>query len=270
MSDAAHGRFETRVKPAMGKRRDEIVDLAEDCDRMANQLKVLVEAQQQLLHDISHELRSPLTRMQAAIGLLRQDAARLEMLERIERESERMDTLIEALLTLARLQGRPESIEREPVDIVELLAMIVEDAQFEAGIKGCRVHLQACPPFIACVSGELLYRCFENVIRNAVRYTRPDTTVCVSAQVNRDANRLTVLITDQGPGVDNDRLNSIFQPFERGVGDASVGFGLGLAIAARAVQMHGGHILARNEPGGGLTVEITLHSARSLHDITLA
>ena len=270
MSDAAQGRFETRVKPAMGKRRDEIVDLAEDCDRMANQLKVLVEAQQQLLHDISHELRSPLTRMQAAIGLLRQDAARLEMLERIERESERMDTLIEALLTLARLQGRPESIEREPLDIVELLAMIVDDAQFEAGIKGCRVHLQACPPFIACVSGELLYRCFENVIRNAVRYTRPDTTVGVSAQVNPDANRLTVQITDQGPGVHNDRLRSIFQPFERGVGDASVGFGLGLAIAARAVQMHGGNILARNEPGGGLTVEITLHSARSLHDITLA
>ena len=270
MGDAAQGRFETRVKPAMGKRRDEIVDLAEDCDRMANQLKVLVEAQQQLLHDISHELRSPLTRMQAAIGLLRQDAARLEMLERIERESERMDTLIEALLTLARLQGRPESIEREPVDIVELLAMIVDDAQFEAGIKGCRVHLQACPPFIACVSGELLYRCFENVIRNAVRYTRPDTNVGVSAQVNPDANRLTVQITDQGPGVHNDRLRSIFQPFERGVGDASVGFGLGLAIAARAVQMHGGNILARNEPGGGLTVEITLHSARSLHDITLA
>ena len=270
MSDVAQGRFETRVKPAMGKRRDEIVDLAEDCDRMANQLKVLVQAQQHLLHDISHELRSPLTRMQAAIGLLRQDAARLEMLERIEHESERMDTLIEALLTLARLQGRPESIEREPVDITELLAMIVEDAQFEAGIKGCHVHLQACPPFIACVSGELLYRCFENVIRNAVRYTRPDTTVRVSAHISRDANRLTVRITDHGPGVDNDRLHSIFQPFERGAGDACVGFGLGLAIAARAVQMHGGTIAARNEAGGGLTVEINLHSARSLHDITLA
>lgn len=270
MSDVAQGRFETRVKPAMGKRRDEIVDLAEDCDRMANQLKVLVQAQQHLLHDISHELRSPLTRMQAAIGLLRQDAARLEMLERIEHESERMDTLIEALLTLARLQGRPESIEREPVDIVELLAMIVEDAQFEAGIKGCRVHLQACPPFIACVSGELLYRCFENVIRNAVRYTRPGTTVRVSAQVNREKNRLSVCISDQGPGVERDRLHSIFQPFERGVGDAIVGFGLGLAIAARAVQLHGGNIEARNEPGGGLTVEVNLHSARSLHDITLA
>jgi len=138
------------------------------------------------------------------------------MLERIEHESERMDTLIEALLTLARLQGRPESIEREPVDIIELLAMIVEDAQFEAGIKGCRVHLQACPPFIACVNGELLYRCFENVIRNAVRYTRPDTTVLVSARINPDASRLTVAISDHGPGVDNDRLHSIFQPFERG------------------------------------------------------
>ncbi|NVZ21226.1 sensor histidine kinase [Pseudomonas costantinii] len=270
MSDVAQGRFETRVKPAMGKRRDEIVDLAEDCDRMANQLKVMVEAQQHLLHDISHELRSPLTRMQAAIGLLRQDSARLEMLERIERESERMDTLIEALLTLARLQGRPESIERESVDIVELLAMIVEDAQFEAGLKGCHVHLQACPPFIACVSGELLYRCFENVIRNAVRYTRPDSSVRVSTQVSTDGNRLKVRITDQGPGVAIDRLQSIFHPFERGVGDASVGFGLGLAIAARAVQMHGGSIVARNEPGGGLTVEVNLHNARSLHDITLA
>ena len=270
MSDAAQGRFETRVKPAMGKRRDEIVDLAEDCDRMANQLKVLVEAQQHLLHDISHELRSPLTRMQAAIGLLRQDAARLEMVERIERESERMDTLIEALLTLARLQGRPESIEREPVDISELLAMIVEDAQFEAGIKGCRVELQVCPPFIACVSGELLYRCFENVIRNAVRYTRPGTTVGVSAHINPEGNRLSVRITDQGPGVENHRLQSIFHPFERGAGDASVGFGLGLAIALRAVQMHGGSIVARNEEGSGLTVEINLHSARSLHDITLA
>lgn len=270
MSDAAQGRFETRVKPAMGKRRDEIVDLAEDCDRMANQLKVLVSAQQHLLHDISHELRSPLTRIQAAIGLFRQDCTRGEMLERIERESERMDTLIEALLTLARLQGLPESIERESLDIVELLRMIVEDAQFEAGIKGCHVELQACPPFIACVSGELLYRCFENVIRNAVRYTRPGTTVRVSAQVSVEGNRLNVRITDQGPGVESDRLQSIFHPFERGVGDASVGFGLGLAIALRAVQIHGGSIVARNEDGGGLTVEINLHSARSLHDITLA
>jgi signal transduction histidine kinase len=258
MSDVAQGRFETRVKPMMGGRRDEIVDLAEDCDRMANQLKLLVEAQQHLLHDISHELRSPLTRMQAAIGLLQQDPARLEMVERIERESVRMDTLIEALLTLARVQGRPESIEREPLDIMELLTVIVEDAQFEAGMKGCRVSLQACPAFVSRVSGELLYRCFENVIRNAVRHTRPATTVVVSAEVNPDASCLRVWITDQGQGVENERLQSIFHPFERGMNEACAGFGLGLAIAARAVEMHGGSIMACNEPSGGLTVEINL------------
>lgn len=258
MSDVALGRFETRVKPMMGRRRDEIVDLAEDCDRMANQLKLLVEAQQHLLHDISHELRSPLTRMQAAIGLLQQDPARLEMVERIDRESVRMDTLIEALLTLARMQGRPESIEREPIDIVELLSVIVEDAQFEAQMKGCRVSLQTCPTFVSRASGELLYRCFENVIRNAVRYSKPNTAVAVLAKANPDASCLTVQITDQGPGVENERLQDIFDPFERGLSEASSGFGLGLAIASRAVEIHGGTIMARNEPSAGLTVEINL------------
>ncbi|WP_338483196.1 ATP-binding protein [Pseudomonas trivialis] len=270
MGEVAQGRFDVRVKPMMGKRRDEIVDLAGECDRMANQLKLLVQAQQRLLHDISHELRSPLTRMRAAIGLLRQGSERVGMLERIERESERMDALIEALLTLARLQGRPESIQREPFDISELLAMIVEDAQFEAGIKGCQVQLQDGPPFIACVNGELMYRCFENVIRNAVRYTRPKTTVQVSTRLSADGEYFWVRITDQGPGVDEARLQSIFQPFERGSGDASVGFGLGLAIAYSALEMHQGSIVARNEQEGGLTLEISLPRARSLREITLA
>ncbi|NNB02323.1 HAMP domain-containing sensor histidine kinase [Pseudomonas fragi] len=258
MSDVAQGRFETRVKPFMGARRDEIVDLAEDCDRMANQLKLLVDAQQHLLHDISHELRSPLTRMQAAIGLLHQNPARADMVERIERESQRMDTLIEALLTLARVQGRPESIAREPVDIIELLHLIVEDAQFEAGIKGCRVILQGCPSFVSQVSGELLYRCFENVIRNAVRHTRPDTAVWVVAEASPAGHCLTVRISDEGPGVEESRLQRIFDPFERGTGEAGGGFGLGLAIASRAVEMHGGSIKASNLPGGGLSVAITL------------
>jgi signal transduction histidine kinase len=260
MRDVAQGRFETRVKPMMGNRRDEIVDLAADCDRMANQLKLLVEAQQNLLHDISHELRSPLTRMQAAIGLLQQDPTRREMVARIERESLRMDTLIEALLTLARLQGRPDSIEREPLEIVELLAVIVENAQFEAEIKGCHVALQACVSFTSRASGELLYRCFENVIRNAVRFTAPGTIVLVTAQANEPAGCLTVKITDHGPGVDSQLLKTIFQPFERGTSDASTGFGLGLAIASRAIQLHGGTIVARNGPTGGLEVEVSLPS----------
>jgi signal transduction histidine kinase len=254
MSCLAKGQFEIRIKHLMGKRQDEIVDLAADCDVMADQLKLLVESQQQLLHDISHELRSPLTRMHAAIGLLRQDPARHEMLGRIERESERIDTLIEELLTLARVQARPDSVERERVDIVELLEEITEDAQFEAAAKNCRVLLQANGPFVSRVSGELLYRAFENVIRNAVRYAATATDVQVIAEVDE---QLTVKILDRGPGVERRRLHTMFNPFERGADDAG-GFGLGLAIALRAIEMHGGRIAAHNMPEGGLMVQITL------------
>ena len=135
---------------------------------------------------------------------------------------------------------------------------IVEDAQFEAGIKGCRVILQGCPSFVSQVSGELLYRCFENVIRNAVRHTRPDTAVWVVAEASPAGHCLTVRISDEGPGVEESRLQRIFDPFERGTGEAGSGFGLGLAIASRAVEMHGGSIKASNLPGGGLSVAITL------------
>ncbi|HEX8596490.1 MAG TPA: ATP-binding protein [Pseudomonas sp.] len=258
MSCLAKGQFETRIKPLMGNRRDEIVDLASDCDTMADQLKVLVESQQQLLHDISHELRSPLTRMHAAIGLLHQDPARHEMLGRIERESERIDTLIEELLTLARVQARPDSVEREPLDIVELLAAITEDAQFEASAKCCRVTFKTGQPFVSRINGELLYRAFENVIRNAVRHAPAGTEVLICAEIDAQQDALIVRIIDQGPGVENRRLHSIFQPFERGIDDTTDGFGLGLAIALRAIEMHSGHIAAHNMSVGGLMVEIRL------------
>ncbi|POD16382.1 HAMP domain-containing sensor histidine kinase [Pseudomonas syringae] len=258
MGKVARGRFDTRVKPDMGRRRDEIVDLAEDCDRMANQLKVMADSQQQLLHDISHELRSPLTRMSAAIGLLRQEPTQLDMLERIERESERMDSLIEELLTLARMQSDVESLTREKVDVISLLAAIVEDAEFEAGLKQCRVRLQAPGSFVAQVDSELLYRAFENVIRNAVRHTAVGTDVVVVANVQAQPLCLMVNVIDQGPGVDEECLQRIFQPFERGPENVAQGFGLGLAIALRAIEMHGGQIAARNRPGGGLVVDVLL------------
>jgi len=258
MGKVARGRFDTRVKPDMGRRRDEIVDLAEDCDRMANQLKVMADSQQQLLHDISHELRSPLTRMSAAIGLLRQEPTQLDMLERIERESERMDSLIEELLTLARMQSDVESLTRDQVDVISLLAAIVEDAEFEAGLKQCRVRLQAPGSFVAQVDSELLYRAFENVIRNAVRHTAVGTDVVVVANVQAQPLCLMVNVIDQGPGVDEACLQRIFQPFERGPENAAQGFGLGLAIALRAIEMHGGQIAARNRPGGGLVVDVLL------------
>lgn len=258
MGKVASGRFDTRVKPAMGRRRDEIADLAEDCDRMVRQLKLMADSEQQLLHDISHELRSPLTRMHAAIGLLRQEPSQLHMLERIERESERMDALIEELLTLARMQRRPECIGREDVEVISLLAAIVEDAQFEAGLKNCRVRLRAPESFVSRVESELLYRAFENVIRNAVRHTAMDTDVSVIATLQHNPAALIVNVIDQGPGVPPECLQRIFQPFERGLDSASQGFGLGLAIALRVMEVHGGHIAARNRPGGGLVVDMIL------------
>lgn len=257
MAQVAQGRFEVRVRPRLGRRRDEIVDLAEDCDRMAGQLKALVQAQQNLLHDISHELRSPLTRLHAAIGLLRQQPERPEMLERIERESRRMDDLIEQLLTLARVQAQQGEGACVALDVVELLAQIVEDARFEAGIKQCRVLLQAQGPFPTHGHEELLYRAFENVIRNAVRYTAPGTEVRVEATLLA-GERLQVCISDCGPGVAPARLQAIFEPFDRGSDTGADGFGLGLAIAQRAIALHQGEIAAQPGAEGGLRVLIEL------------
>ncbi|KKO16458.1 ATP-binding protein [Pseudomonas putida] len=260
MGQVAQGRFEVRVKPRLGKRRDEIVELAEDCDRMAGQLKALVQAQQNLLHDISHELRSPLTRMHAAIGLMRQQPDRLDMLERVERESRRMDDLIEQLLTLARAQSR-QGDDFASLDVVELLAQIVEDARFEAGMKQCQVCLQAQGTFITHGHEELLYRAFENIIRNAVRYTAAGTEVLVEAALAPGGQWLQVSVSDHGPGVEPARLQRIFEPFDRGTDNDGDGFGLGLAIAQRAVALHGGSITALAAASGGLRVRIELPQA---------
>lgn len=261
MGQVAQGRFDVRVKPRLGKRRDEIVELAEDCDRMAGQLKALVQAQQNLLHDISHELRSPLTRMHAAIGLMRQQPDRLDMLERVERESRRMDDLIEQLLTLARAQARQGDSDFASVDVVELLAQIVEDARFEAGMKQCQVSLHAQGMFLIHGHEELLYRAFENIIRNAVRYTAAGTEVLVQASLAPGGQWLQVSVSDHGPGVEPARLQRIFEPFDQGTDDSGDGFGLGLAIAQRAIALHGGSITALAADSGGLRVRIELPRA---------
>jgi len=262
MGQVAQGRFDVRVKSRLGKRRDEIVELAEDCDRMAGQLKALVQAQQNLLHDISHELRSPLTRMHAAIGLMRQQPDRHDMLERVERESRRMDDLIEQLLTLARAQARQGDSDFASVDVVELLAQIVEDARFEAGMKQCQVSLQARGTFLILGHEELLYRAFENIIRNAVRYTAASTEVLVEAALAPGGQWFQVSVSDHGPGVDPARLKRIFEPFDRGTDSSDDGFGLGLAIAQRAIALHGGSISAQAAASGGLRVRIELPQAR--------
>lgn len=260
LHSVAEGRFDTRVQPLMGRRRDEIVDLAQDFDSMAAQLQQLTESRELLLHDISHELRSPVTRMQAAIGLLRQDPTETPaMIERVQRECERLDALVEELLTLHRLEAGRSSTGRERVDIVELLHAIAEDADFEARAASRAVTIDAPGKFVAEVDGELIYRAFENVIRNAVKFTAPGTAVEIRARVSGDSSMLETSVQDRGPGVPSDMLEAIFEPFTRVEGSESVrGTGLGLAIARRTMAMHGGSITAALREGGGLTIILKL------------
>lgn len=255
---AAEGRLDVRVQPRMGGRRDEIADLGRDFDRMAARLQALMAAQRRLLHDVSHELRSPLARLQAAIGLLRQNPAEPDAsLARIERESERLGELVGELLTLSRLEAGMAGAATERVDLVELVAAIADDARFEARAGGRDLRFSGSGE--ACLQGraELLHRACENVIRNAVKFTRPGTAVEVTLE--RSADALRVSVCDRGPGVPEQDLDAIFEPFYRsGDGTQAAGFGLGLAIARRAVEAHGGTIAAANRPEGGLCVEIRL------------
>ncbi|MCZ7565830.1 MAG: HAMP domain-containing protein [Burkholderiales bacterium] len=208
----ADGAFDTRVAPVLGRRRDEIADLGRDFDHMAARLQALVEAQKRLLHDVSHELRSPLARLQVAVGLARQQPERLESaLERIERETARLDALVGELLTLSRLEAGVTGAPAGVLDAGELLEEIVADARFEAEAAGCRVELQLRGALAVHGRDELLRRALENVIRNAVRYTARDTVVEVSAA--RDAVELAITVCDRGPGVPEAELDRLFEPF---------------------------------------------------------
>lgn len=260
LREVAKGHFETRVQPLMGKRSDEIVDLAQDFDRMAAQLQLLTESRKLLLHDISHELRSPLTRIQAAIGLLRQEPAQAEaMIQRIGRESDRLDELIEGLLVLHRLEASETAPSSERVDVVELLQAIAEDADFEARSAGKSVAIDAPGRFVAAVDGELIYRAFENVTRNAVKFSPAGSAVEIECRLTDGGEVLETRVRDRGPGVPAHLLEAIFQPFTRLPGhDAVNGAGLGLAIARRAIEMHGGRVVASPRDGGGLVVLLTL------------
>lgn len=262
----AAGKLDTRIGSRMGRRRDEIADLGRDFDRMAGQLQILLGSQQRLLHDVSHELRSPLARLQAAIGLARQQPEKLEAsLDRIERESGRLDELVGELLTLSRLEAGTSGAADEEIDLVELVQGIADDARFEAEANGRQVEFAGAGEAIVKVRAELLHRAFENVIRNAVKYTREGTTVEVRVERQPTPDRLIVTVNDRGPGVPESDLSAVFEPFFRsGSGVKTAGFGLGLAIARRAIEAHGGNIRALNRPEGGLRVEIVLPAGESV------
>lgn len=253
-ASVANGELGVRVSPGMGDRRDELADLGRDFDHMAEHMQRVVEGQKRLLHDVSHELRSPLARLQAAVGLARQQPERTEdTWGRIERESERMNLLIGELLTLSRLDAG--SLDPAgAVDMGELLAELVEDARFEG--TGRQVAIDYVPGRMAQVmaNGEMLHRAIENIVRNALRYAPSGSVVRIEAGAS-DSATFRVSVLDHGPGVDESELAAIFTPFYRGSAEKrSDGYGLGLAIARQIVRAANGSITAKNVENSGLLV----------------
>ena len=256
------GNLDTRVSDSIGNRRDEIADLGQDFDQMAARLQSLVNNQKQLLSDISHELRSPLARMQLAVGLARKKLGSdvsTEM-DRIEQETERLDELVGQSLTLSRLDAGAVYAKDDFIDIGELLQSIISNCDFEASEQNKKVEINIKQSWTIEANVELLHRALENIIRNAIRYTDTNTSVEVDL-TQQDQTHLKIAIGDQGPGVPEDKISSLFDPFVR-LSQArdrdSGGYGLGLAIAKRAIEFHQGQISATNKAEGGLLVEVIL------------
>ena len=250
--------------PALS-RRDEVAGLMRDFDAMAERLETLLKAQSRLLNDISHELRSPLARLNVALGLARQRAGveSTDMLDRIELEAARLNELIGRILTLARLEDGEQLVPQTPVPLDEIVESVSEDAEFEAQERHCHVHTAIAEGnWEVRGNASLLHSAVENVVRNAIRYTQEGSAVEIELKSEtRGAREAVLRVSDSGPGVPSDSLDKLFQPFYRlddARGRQTGGVGLGLAITERAVRFHGGKVSALNRPQGGLVIEIRL------------
>ncbi|HIC48181.1 MAG TPA: HAMP domain-containing protein [Methylophaga sp.] len=256
----AEGQLQTRIGEKMGRRHDELVELGKNFDDMAGKIGHLMSAQQRLLHDVSHELRSPLARMQAAIGIAEQQPEKThEILNRIERESQRMSDLVGELLVLSRLEtGVTDNVQTE-ICLNDLLDEIISDARFEASSKEIKIHYSAIEDIFITVRSELIHRAIENILRNAIKFSPLNSEVKLTVSTDSEKHRLSIVIEDNGPGVAEADLESIFKPFFRGhLTERNDSIGLGLAIAYRAIDTHGGEIKASNRENGGLRVEVNL------------
>jgi len=261
----AAGDLTVRTGAPAGGGRDEVSGLMRDFDAMAERLETLMRAQSRLLNDISHELRSPLARLNVALGLAQRPGSdSADMLERIELEASRLNELIGRILTLARLEDGEQKVPQTPVPLDELIVNVADDAEFEAQARHCHVET-LIPEGDWGVRGNasLLHSAVENVVRNAIRYTQERTTVRIelSSATTAAGPEAVLNVSDSGPGVPPDSLGKLFEPFYR-IDDArgrlTGGVGLGLAITERAVRFHGGKVTAHNRPEGGLRIEIRL------------
>jgi len=268
--ELAHGKLDTRVKEAPMTqpgifRGDEFHALVHDFNHMAERLESLVNAQRLLLRDVSHELRSPLARLSVALELSREDAdpTMSTHLDRIQRETERLNQLIGQLLTLSSMEAAEGAERFEQVSLKNLLEEMLPDAEYEARQREARVDLDAGCDCIISGRRELLYRAIENVVRNAVRYTEAGTAVQVRLVHAGDGSNEAAIVevSDRGPGIPESEREAIFRPFYRVDQARSThtgGFGVGLAIAERAVKLHKGNFRVVGREGGGTTIQMIL------------
>lgn len=256
----AHGTLAARAGISVSRRSDEIGELGRDFDDMANRLEELVSAQQRLLSNVSHELRSPLTRLQVAMGIVRQKAPEGldRALDRIERESDRLENMIAQILKLSRFENEMHHIEWQVVKVDDVIKKVVEDAAFEAEPKNIHIKANLAHSISLLGDPQLLHSTFDNVLRNGLRFSPENGTITVTLALNNE--RIAVTIADQGPGVPEDKLARLFDPFYR-LDQSNAGAGLGLNIALQAVQIHEGRIHAENNIPTGLKVviDIPLH-----------
>lgn len=257
------GKLNTRVGHIRGHNKDEIANLSHEFDRMAEQLEVLVQSKERLLQDISHELRSPLARLNIAIELARTKTKQLACseLNRMEMECIRLNVLISEILEFARLEKSTAEIHKEPIDLLVLLKKIIKDAQYEFQHEGKTIALTS--PKHCTIQGDerLLHRAFENVVRNALHYSPSHQSIHITVTQKTPLHEVLMTIEDMGPGVPTNQLDKIFSPFYRvdlSREKKTGGFGLGLAIASRAITLHQGQIEAKNRAEGGLLISINL------------
>ncbi|HTH37616.1 MAG TPA: ATP-binding protein [Pyrinomonadaceae bacterium] len=260
----ADGDLSTRVADQVGNRHDELAELAKDFDLMAERIESLVTSQQRLSRDVSHELRSPLARMNVALEIAKKkmNGDTGPVLERIETESQRLNDMISRLLTLSKLETGSKDFDRREMNLRTLVEQVASDADFEANAKGKSVKVKSAVDCRVVGSDSLIRSAVDNILRNAVLYTPEGSEVEVS--LSNGNGKAVLRVVDHGNGVPEPELKNLFRPFYR-VGEArdrgSGGTGLGLAIAEQAVKLHEGSISAKNT-GDGLEVEITLDCIR--------
>jgi two-component system sensor histidine kinase CpxA len=261
----AHGDLGVRVTPRIGRRQDEIADLGRDFDAMAARIESLMQAHENLLRDVAHEFRSPLTRLNVALEIARKrgDAQMAGALDRIGAEAQQLSHLITQVLTLSRLENIEVERHLAPICLECLIERIVRDANFEGQIHTASVSFRCEQGATLEADGGLLHSAIENVVRNAMRFSPAGSTVEIMQKVEaaQGKSMAVVTISDRGPGVPPEALKDLFKPFFRVAvkqGRPGGGAGIGLAIAYHAVGLHGGAIRAINRPSGGLTVEIRL------------